>query len=125
MVVLIVDDSALARMIVRRCFSIAGLGDAEFVEAEDGAVALTALRSRPVDLVIADLNMPNLDGEGLLAAMQADAALKSVPVVVCSSVVSEAREQRLRVGGARAVLSKPLAPAHVRSVVQSFLEGRV
>ena len=50
--IIIVDDSATARMIVRRCLEIAGLSDAEFIEAENGKEALALLKEHKVDFVI-------------------------------------------------------------------------
>lgn len=62
--------------------------------AVDGLEALTRLRAEQVDLVISDIQMPRLDGFGLLQAVKADQALKSVPVILVSSL--EAREDRER-----------------------------
>lgn len=121
--VLIVDDSALARMIVRRCLTAAGLADASFREAPDGLAALEAARAATPDLIVADVNMPRLDGEGLLVALGQDATLRLVPVVMCSSAVNEAKAEHLHRLGARAVLKKPFAPHELRAAIGVVASG--
>jgi len=119
--VLIVDDSALARMIMRRSLSAAGLGDSQIREVPDGAAALEAMRGGVPDLVIADVNMPNLDGEGLLLALRADARLQGVRVLICSSTMSPAKAARLISLGAGAVLKKPFSPHELRGALTGVL----
>ena len=118
--VLIVDDSALARMIVRRSLSAAGLAGARFAEAPDGAAALAILQNAVPDLVVADLNMPELDGEGLLRAVRADRRLDGVPFLVSSSAMNPAKEERLRGLGAAAVLRKPFSPGELRAALAAI-----
>ena len=122
-VVLIVDDSSLARMIVRRCLTSIGLQDVLFREASDGVDALVCLRAHPIDVVVSDLNMPNLDGVGLLAAMREDPQLRHTPFIVSSSVVSEAKSARLRELGAVVVVLKPVSPAPFRELLHVFMRG--
>ncbi len=62
----IVDDSATARLFIRRCLEIIGFFEADFIEAENGKDALTKIREEQPDLLITDLNMPLMDGETLL-----------------------------------------------------------
>jgi len=119
--VLIVDDSALARMIMRRSLGAAGLADAAIREVADGMAALDAVRAQLPDLVIADVNMPNLDGEGLLLSLRSDARLSGVRVLMCSSAMSPAKAARLLRLGAGAVLKKPFSPHELRSALAGAL----
>jgi CheY-like chemotaxis protein len=119
--VLIVDDSALARMIMRRSLGAAGLTAADIREVPDGLAALAAVRVKIPDLVIADVNMPNLDGEGLLMSLRADASLAGVRVLMCSSAMSPAKAERLLRLGAGAVLKKPFSPHELRSALAGVL----
>ncbi|WP_321368692.1 response regulator [uncultured Desulfuromusa sp.] len=64
--IIIADDSATARMFIKRCLQIIGLGEAEIIEAEHGKEALTAAKAQEVDLLLTDLNMPVMDGETLV-----------------------------------------------------------
>ena len=121
--VLIVDDSALARMIVRRSLAAAGYADAEMREAPDGAAALAAARAQPPRLVVADVNMPNLSGEELLAHFSVSRELRAIPVIMCTSAVNEAMVARLTRLGARAVLKKPFSPAELHGALRSAAVG--
>ncbi|MEW6217913.1 MAG: response regulator [Thermodesulfobacteriota bacterium] len=107
----IVDDSATARMFVRRCLAIIGLAEAEFVELANGQEALACIRELPVDLLVTDLTMPLMDGETLLKWMKANPKLCSVPVLVITSAGNPAKEAELTARGALAVLAKPITPA--------------
>lgn len=112
--ILIADDSRTARMVVRRCLEMAGFKDADFLEAEDGAVALeTAGRESP-DLIVADLNMPKLDGESLLRGLKDASATRNIPVVIASSAINAVRSQRLTELGAFGVVQKPVTPASLK-----------
>lgn len=123
--VLIVDDSALARMIMRRSLAATGhLADATVREAKDGVEALAALEARPPDLMFADIFMPRLDGEGLLRAIRGNPALDGVFVLMCSSAMSDATAERLRGLGAHAVLRKPFTPIELRAALAAPRGGR-
>ncbi len=108
--VLIVDDSPAARMIARRCMVIAGYSDCEFLEAPDGKAALDLMKHEQVNLVVADLNMPNMDGQTLIRFMRSSPRLHDIPVLVVSSLVNPSTAETLRKLGATAVLKKPLNP---------------
>jgi signal transduction histidine kinase/DNA-binding LacI/PurR family transcriptional regulator/DNA-binding response OmpR family regulator len=84
------------------------LPDAQVLTAEDGIQALAAIRAHRPDLVLLDLMMPELDGFGVLTAMQEDAALRSIPVIVLSGQVMTRREMARLNQGVTAVLGKGL-----------------
>lgn len=111
--ILIADDSGTARMIIKKCFEIAGLGDSCFFEAANGQEALSILQDKRVDLLVTDLNMPVLDGKGLLARLKSIPGLAGVPVMVITSGSNPANEKELINLGAALVLSKPISPASV------------
>jgi two-component system chemotaxis response regulator CheY len=115
--ILIVDDSASARMIARRCLSIAGQSGAVFLEAEHGRAALEVLKSNTIDLVVADLNMPIMDGRTLIRFMRSSPRLNEIPVLVVSSLVNEATEAELHAMGATLVLRKPINPAMMAAAI--------
>jgi two-component system chemotaxis response regulator CheY len=108
--ILIVDDSGTARMFIRRCLEIAGCQGADFHEAANGKDALDLLRKETVDFILADLNMPVLDGRNLLKRLKSSPRTCDIPVVVVSSASSPAADVELVEGGAYAVLSKPITP---------------
>lgn len=114
----IVDDSATARMFIRRCLEIAGLGEAEFSESGNGMQALAHMRSNRPDLLVTDLVMPEMPGEELLTRMMASPRLHGIPVLVISSQTNEAAVERLHALGARAILRKPVSPASVMPALE-------
>jgi two-component system, chemotaxis family, chemotaxis protein CheY len=109
--ILIADDSRTARMIVRRCLEMAGFQGASFVEAADGADALLLAGREAPDLIVADLNMPKLDGESLLKTLKEGAATRPIPVVIASSAINAVRSARLTELGAHGIVQKPVSPA--------------
>lgn len=111
--VLIVDDSSLARQVVRAAIS-SMLAGAEFTEAEDGLAALRTLTTKSFDLVFCDLNMPSLDGHGLLARMRGLPNHKKTPVIILSSLVNEAKSAQLKAAGANFVIKKPFSPQQIK-----------
>lgn len=122
--IIIVDDSATARMIVRRCLEIAGLSDAEFIEAENGKEALALLKEHKVDFVISDLNMPVMDGEMLLKWMKASPKLNEIPLVILSSAINAAKDRVLLDMGAFAVMSKPISPAKINESMSELIPNK-
>ncbi len=107
--VLIVDDNRFMRQVVGHALKMAPLDLGAVREAADGAQALTLIRARPVGLIMLDLVMPVLDGEGFLTALRGDPALSATPVVVVTSDTHPERRDRLRTLGAQ-VVGKPFTP---------------
>lgn len=106
---LIVDDFSTMRRIVRNLLNELGYTQAE--EAEDGAIALQKLKTGDFQFVIADWNMPNMDGLQLVQAMRADAALKFVPIMM---VIAEAKKENIIAAaqsGANGYIVKPFTAA--------------
>ena len=108
--VLIADDDPEMRAYIRH-----GLGDARVVEAGDGAEALAMALDAAPDLVIADVQMPGLDGYALCTALHADALTRHVPVLIVSGEPPD--------GGACAsgFLAKPFNAARLRAAVAPLL----
>lgn len=83
MKILVVDDFSTMRRIVKNVLKQIGFENIE--EAEDGAQALAKLRTGGFGFMVSDWNMPNMDGLQLLKAVRADAALKSLPVLMVTA----------------------------------------
>ncbi len=122
--VIVADDSATARMIIVRCLQIAGCASSKFLEAKDGSEALELAKNNPVDLLVTDLNMPNMDGSTLLKHIKASPKLGSLPVLVISSACNEARETDLIEMGAFAVLSKPITPPDLAKLLMKLRQTK-
>lgn len=120
--IIIADDSATARMFIKRCLQIIGLGDAEIIEAEHGKEALAAAKEQPADLLLTDLNMPVMDGETLVKWVKASPKLSALPIVVITSAGNPAKEKQLLELGAYKVLNKPVAPPMMMDALGEFLD---
>ncbi|MBM3477822.1 MAG: response regulator [Alphaproteobacteria bacterium] len=101
---LVVDDSRVIRMVVRRILEAMGLA---VVDAADGHSALSACRDAMPDLVVLDWNMPVMDGGTFLAELRAAPAGAAVPVIVCSSDSDAARISAALAAGANEYVMKP------------------
>ena len=121
MKIIIADDSATARMVIKRCLEIAGCWDAQFLEAENGAQALELAKGEEPDLLVTDLTMPKMDGTSLLAEISADDSVSHIPVLVITSANNPAKEAELKEKGAFAVLEKPVQPAALADLLAPIL----
>ena len=116
-VILTVDDSASVRQMVSYVLSDAGYS---VIEAVDGKDALAKLRG-PVHLVITDLNMPNLDGIGLIRGIRSNSAYKGVPILMLTTESHDSRKQEGRAAGATGWIVKPFATQQLLAVVKKVL----
>ncbi|MEO8154794.1 MAG: chemotaxis response regulator CheY [Rhizobacter sp.] len=117
---LIVDDFSTMRRIVRGLLKELGYNNAE--EAEDGVAALNLLKNSKFDFVVSDINMPNMNGFELLAAIKAEASLKHIPVLM---VTAEARKEdivRAAQEGAAGYIVKPFTKATLEEKVQKIMQ---
>jgi two-component system chemotaxis response regulator CheY len=118
---LVVDDSPVTRKMVRRALGLCGLEVRVVYEAGDGAEALDTLSQHHVDLVLADINMPVMNGMELVERMSKDPELSNVPVVIVATPMSQDRVEQVLDRGARAYLAKPFRPEALRDVVIQIL----
>ncbi|RJO64828.1 MAG: response regulator [Myxococcales bacterium] len=119
--ILVVDDSAIIRAAVKKAISMSGLEVKQVFEAGDGLQALEVLGHEWIDIVFADLNMPNMSGLELIEKMSSDNLLISIPVVIVSSEQSQKRIDDLKNRGIRAYIKKPFRPENFRDVVSEVL----
>jgi two-component system chemotaxis response regulator CheY len=122
-IILIVDDSPAMRRVVRRVVDLSGFEIEKYLEAGDGSEALSVLRAEHVDLIVTDINMPNMDGEQLLLAVRSDILLADIPVLVVSTDQSSARVEDMMAHGANGYLSKPFMPAALSEQMYRLLGG--
>ncbi len=110
-------------MFIRRCFQITCIDETDFHEAADGVEALALLqRVTDIDLLVTDLNMPNMDGDILLKKVKDDPALSGLPVVVITSAGNPAKEAELLALGALAVFNKPVSPATLSNKLGALIQ---
>jgi CheY-like chemotaxis protein len=116
--VLIVDDSAAARVHLRGVLT--GLGLAQFVEAADGAQAVAAVARQAFDLIVTDYNMPFMDGRGLVGYLKQNPATASVPIIMVTTETEPAKLEAVRGLGVAAVCDKSFPPEIVRKVIDDL-----
>ena len=121
--VLLVDDSATHRSLIKVFLAALMV---KFVEAEDGQTGLRLLSRSPIDLVIADVKMPGMDGLEFLRAVRtaSDARVARVPVILITADQSEKLSREGLAAGADAFLHKPISSAGVLQVVERVLKNR-
>jgi two-component system, chemotaxis family, chemotaxis protein CheY len=116
--IMTVDDSASVRQMVSFTLRDAGY---QVLEANDGQDALARLNGAPVNMVITDLNMPNLDGIGLIRALRAIAAYKFIPIVMLTTESQDTKKQEGKAAGATGWIVKPFKPEQLLAVVKKVL----
>jgi two-component system, chemotaxis family, chemotaxis protein CheY len=116
-VILTVDDSASVRQMVNFTLSDAGY---TVIEAVDGQDALAKLAS-PVNMVITDLNMPNLDGIGLIRKVRENPACKGLPIIMLTTESQESRKQEGKAAGATGWIVKPFTKQQMLAVVKRMI----
>ncbi len=119
--VMIVDDSPAMRRFVRRVIEVSGFDVGRYLEAGNGKEALSQLEHEWVDVVLTDINMPQMAGEELVAEMRKQDHLVAIPVIVISTDATDARIARLRQLGAQGYVTKPFAPERLREEIENAL----
>jgi two-component system chemotaxis response regulator CheY len=116
--VLIVDDSEVIRQQLRRALVEAGIA---VVEASDGVVALECVSEHAdIALIVVDINMPRMDGLGLLDKLKQDPKTAPLPVLILTTEAQSAMVARAKQAGAKAWLIKPVKLDQFIQVVQRF-----
>ena len=121
--ILLVDDSSTSRMIIKRCFEMAGFFDCEFVEADDGLTGLSALNDIAVDLIVTDLKMPRMDGNTFIKKLKRRDKTSGIPVVVISSIGNEYEKNKLKEMGVLGVIEKPVSPEKLIETIGENEDG--
>lgn len=116
--IMTVDDSATIRQMVALTLRDAGY---EVVEAVDGCDALERLAQTPVDMLITDLNMPNLDGVGLIRAVRQQPANRFIPIIMLTTESHDSKKQEGKAAGASGWIVKPFKPEQLIGVVRMVL----
>lgn len=119
--VLVVDDSPAMRMLLKKILSQSGLPIENILEASDGVEGLIKLRDHSINLILSDINMPNMDGEEFVRQVKADKALREIPVLMITTDNSTARVLRLRQLGAQGYICKPFTPEMVKEKVLALM----
>jgi two-component system chemotaxis response regulator CheY len=119
--ILIVDDSVAIRMILQRALRSTNLPVGRVFEAGDGCAALEILKTEEVNVILSDINMPNMDGLQLLARLQANDLVKQIPVVMISTESSQTKVMEALRLGAKGFIRKPFVPDDIGAKLAGFV----
>ncbi len=116
--ILTVDDASTMRKMVS--FTLKSAGH-QVLEAADGAEAFATAQTRPIDLVIADINMPRMNGIELTRNLRGLPAYRSVPIVLLTTESDPAKKNEGRAAGATGWITKPFSQDQLLAVVAKVL----
>jgi len=119
--ILVVDDSTAIRKILVRVLRQTSLDIGEVFEARDGREALEIIRAHPLQLVLSDINMPNMDGLTFLAELKSAEQWRHLPVVMITTEGSEQTvSQAIRLGSA-GYIRKPFTAEQIQEKIGAII----
>ena len=116
--ILVVDDSSTVRKFVSVSLSMQGF---RVVTAEDGMDALEKLPKEHIDLIITDLNMPNMDGMELIRTLRSNTTTKDMPIIILTSLKEDSLKSESNTMGVYSFLNKPFSLEKVQYEVAKYL----
>lgn len=117
--ILVVDDSITTRTLEKSILEAYGY---RVIIAVDGLEALTELRSQPIDLVVSDIQMPRLDGFGLLTEIKKDPSIANIPIIMVTSMESDKdRERGLSLGADAYVIKQKFDQKDLLDTIEQML----
>ena len=119
--ILLVDDSPTIRRMVRT--ALASVPGAEFAEAASGLQALEALAIQPVDMMVLDLNMPDMHGLDVLKFVRSHQQSRALPVLVLTTRGDDSTREAVMRAGASAYMTKPFSPTALAAAAQELLSS--
>jgi two-component system chemotaxis response regulator CheY len=117
--IMTVDDSATVREMLKGTLEDAGYN---VVVATDGKEALTMLGSEKIDMLVTDLNMPNLDGIGLIKEVRKLPGHRFIPIIMLTTESQEDKKREGKAAGASGWVVKPFKPEQLLAVVRMVLQ---
>jgi two-component system, chemotaxis family, chemotaxis protein CheY len=119
--ILIVDDSATTRAVIKRTIKLAEVPTENIYEASDGNAALEILACLSVDLVLADLNMPGMGGVEMTHNMRQLETTRALPVVIVTAEPNAQKLEQLRDADIQGYIRKPFTPEALRNIINQTL----
>jgi len=117
--ILVVEDSPTMRQLIT--FAMKRIAGTKVIEATDGVDALKKLSSEKVDLILADINMPVMDGLKLVSLVKNNETYKNIPVIIITTEGAREDKERAMAIGANAYLAKPIQTQELIKLVNSFI----
>lgn len=117
--IIVVEDSPTMRQLIT--FALKRLPDYKVVEAVDGMDAFKKLSSEHFDLILADINMPVMDGLKLIGLLRSDPKYKKIPIIIITTEGTAEDRKKAMAAGATAYLSKPIQTQELLKIVKKLL----
>lgn len=121
--ILIVDDSETMRAAIRKVIQMSGVPVGNFHEAAHGRDALGLLEDSWVDVILSDINMPEMNGMELLEKLKSNAVFANIPVIFITTEASEARMAEAKKIGVAGYIKKPFLPETIKKILYEVLES--
>jgi two-component system chemotaxis response regulator CheY len=118
--IMVVDDSISIRQVVGIALKQAGYEVIEACDGSDALVKLNALSGQKINLIISDVNMPNMDGISFVRELKTRPAYKFTPVLMLTTESQEEKKEQGKAAGARAWMVKPFKPEALLAAVQKL-----
>jgi len=119
--VLIVDDSNAMRGVIKKIISMSGFKMDTCLEAGNGREAISQLEGNWVDVIISDINMPEMNGLEMLSHLKKDDLFKDIPVIMITTEGSSTRMEEAFQYGARGLIKKPFLPEDLKKTLNEVL----
>jgi two-component system chemotaxis response regulator CheY len=119
--ILVVEDSPTMRQLIT--FAMKRIPNTKVIEATDGVDALKKLSSERVDIILADINMPVMDGLKLVSLVKNNQSYKDIPVIIITTEGAREDRERALAIGANAFLPKPIQTQELIKLVTSFISA--
>ncbi|MDP2278917.1 MAG: response regulator [Nitrospirota bacterium] len=117
--ILVVEDSPTMRQLIG--FAMKRIANSKVIEATDGVDALKKLSSEKIDLILADINMPVMDGLKLVSLVRGNPIYKDIPIIIITTEGAEEDKKRALAIGANAYLPKPIQTQELIKLVNGFI----
>lgn len=116
--VLIVEDNELNMKLFQDLLEAHGV---ETIETRDGKEVLELAREHKPDLILMDIQLPEISGLDVTKSLKADDDLKNIPVIAVTAFAMKGDEQKIREGGCEDYISKPISVTHFLEVIQKYI----
>ena len=117
--ILIVEDNELNMKLFNDLLQAHGY---DTVQTKDGRDAMDLARSHHPDLIVMDIQMPEISGLEIARALKADARLKHIPIIAVTACAMKGDEEKIRQGGCEGYIAKPISVPHFLQTVARFLD---
>ena len=114
--ILVIDDDAVQRVLLNAVFRKQGL---EVLQAANGQEGIRLAREQMPDLIVSDVNLPEMDGFAILDNLRKEPITATIPFIIITANPNEADQRRARESGANGYLPKPISIADLQALVNS------